>query len=232
VTKSPRPTKRKIALPLSIHFPTRYISDMEDKTPPALPPKTEAHRKTPSKPGRKPGQKNKKKPMGLIQCCDKERVEKRSRIVNIKNILESAPPPEFPNRPDTEKRHGIKPTDEERDFVITAIVLGVPRATIASLLHIGEDSLRKHYRAELEYGKQIFGIEAVAALRNLVQQGKESSVQFALKTKFGWVEKQSVEHSGGVILVPRPVNPGEELLPVEDAEETVSQDPTAKAESD
>jgi hypothetical protein len=92
--------------------------------------------------------------------------------------------------------------------------------------------LRKHYRAELEYGKQIFGIEAVAALRNLVQQGKESSVQFALKTKFGWVEKQSVEHSGGVILVPRPVNPGEELLPVEDAEETVSQDPTAKAESD
>jgi hypothetical protein len=139
--------------------------------------------------------------------------------------LESAPPPEFPNRPDTEKRHGIKPTDEERDFVITAIVLGVPRATIASLLHIGEDSLRKHYRAELEYGKQIFGIEAVAALRNLVQQG-------TLKTKFGWVEKQSVEHSGGVILVPRPVNPGEELLPVEDAEETVSQDPTAKAESD
>jgi hypothetical protein len=105
--------------------------------------------------------------MGLIQCCDKERVEKRSRIVNIKNILESAPPPEFPNRPDTEKRHGIKPTDEERDFVITAIVLGVPRATIASLLHIGEDSLRKHYRAELEYGKQIFGIEAVAALFSL-----------------------------------------------------------------
>jgi hypothetical protein len=203
-----------------------------DDTPPDLPPKTEAHRKTPSRPGRKPGQKNKPKATGVLTCNDEERVKRRSRVLGIKNILNSAPPPEFPNRPDTEKRHGIKPTDEERDFVITATVLGIPQATIASLLHIGPHAMRKHYRTELEYGKEIFGLEAVAALRKLVSEGKESSVQFALRTKFGWVEKQQVEHSGGVIMVPMPVRPGEESLPIEDAEETIFQEPGARAESD
>lgn len=90
-----------------------------------------------------------------------------------------------------------KPTDETRRLVKSLSAVGIRYVDIAMKLDITDDTLRKHYKRELEDGR----IDANASIgQGLFQQAKKGNVAamiFWLKTRANWRETQ-VHEIGGV----------------------------------
>ena len=88
------------------------------------------------------------------------------------------------------------PSDDSRKLVRNLSAVGIRYVDIAHKLNIGDDTLVKHYKRELEDGR----IDANAAIgQTLFQQAKEgntSAAIFWLKTRAGWKETSGVELSG------------------------------------
>jgi len=88
------------------------------------------------------------------------------------------------------------PTEETRKLVKMLASLGTRYQDIALKLDIIDDTLRKHYKNELEEGR----IDANAQIANtLFQQAKKGNMTaaiFWLKTRAGWKETTAHELSG------------------------------------
>jgi predicted transcriptional regulator len=88
------------------------------------------------------------------------------------------------------------PTDESRKLVRSLSAVGIKYVDIAHKLDITDDTLRKHYKGELEDGR----IDANASIgQTLFQQAKNgntSAAIFWLKTRAGWKETQVTELTG------------------------------------
>jgi hypothetical protein len=88
------------------------------------------------------------------------------------------------------------PTEDSRKLVKGLAAVGIRYVDIALKLDITDDTLRKHYKAELELGR----IDANAQLGNtLFQQAKKGNTTaliFWLKTRAGWKETQVNELTG------------------------------------
>ena len=88
------------------------------------------------------------------------------------------------------------PTQTTRQRVSDLSTSGIPAYLIAEILDISDDTLRKHYRKELNTAQAV-ALERVA--RTVMAQaldGDQKSQALLLKTqgaKFGFVEKQVVE---------------------------------------
>lgn len=96
------------------------------------------------------------------------------------------------------------PTEETRKLVRSLSAVGIRYVDIASKLDIGDDTLVKHYKKDLEDGR----IDANASIgQTLFQQAKNgntSAAIFWLKTRANWKETNALEISGangGVIKV-------------------------------
>jgi len=80
------------------------------------------------------------------------------------------------------------PSDESRKLVRSLSAVGIKYVDIAHKLDITDDTLRKHYKSELEDGR----IDANASIgQTLFQQAKNgntSAAIFWLKTRAGWKE--------------------------------------------
>lgn len=89
-----------------------------------------------------------------------------------------------------------KPDDESRRIVKMLSAVGTRHEDIASKLDITDDTLRKHYRKELDEGR----IEANASVaQTLFQQAKNGNTTaaiFWLKTRAQWRETGNLEISG------------------------------------
>jgi predicted transcriptional regulator len=89
------------------------------------------------------------------------------------------------------------PDDKSRSLVKTLAAVGTRYVDIAHKLGITDDTLRKHYKPELEDGR----IDANAQIANtLFQQAKKGNMTaaiFWLKTRAGWKETNVTELSGG-----------------------------------
>jgi len=89
------------------------------------------------------------------------------------------------------------PDDKSRSLVKTFAAVGTRYVDIAHKLGITDDTLRKHYKPELEDGR----IDANAQIANtLFQQAKKGNMTaaiFWLKTRAGWKETNVTEFSGG-----------------------------------
>ena len=90
------------------------------------------------------------------------------------------------------------PTEETRKLVRTLSAVGIRHVDIGLKLDINDETLRKHYKEELEIGR----IDANAQIANtLFQQAKKGNMTaaiFWLKTRAGWKETQVTELTGGV----------------------------------
>lgn len=92
-----------------------------------------------------------------------------------------------------------EPTDRTRERVTDLAIAGIPQYMIANIIGIDDDTLKKHYKRELECSEPE-AVERVAS--TVVMQainGNEKSQALYLKTKgakYGWVEKQIIEQQG------------------------------------
>jgi predicted ArsR family transcriptional regulator len=89
------------------------------------------------------------------------------------------------------------PDEKSRLLVKSLSAVGIRYIDIAQKLDITDDTLRKHYKKELEDGR----IDANASIGNtLFQQAKNgntSAAIFWLKTRAGWKETSVTEHVAG-----------------------------------
>ena len=96
-------------------------------------------------------------------------------------------------------------TDEQRKHVQTLSGYGLSQDQISRMLEIDRNTLKKHFKEELEKGKDIAYSQALNSLFSNIKKGKEASIFFYLKTQHGWKEKQEIQHTGkdGEALVDR-----------------------------
>jgi hypothetical protein len=97
-----------------------------------------------------------------------------------------------------------EPTEETRHQVETMVGLGMTRVEIGKVLRISDDTVTRHYQAEIERGKAVKGMEYRQRLHDMVT-GKNApegasadailrasvpALFFALKTQFGFRERE------------------------------------------
>ena len=106
----------------------------------------------------------------------------------------------------TKKVHGNsrKWTDEERGLVRGMAIGGVPHKRIAKYLNTTDETLRLHFRNELDFGLDEIKALAHNSLVHNLRENHPAMTMFFFKTQCGWRETVEVEHSGSVEYVDRP----------------------------
>ena len=91
-------------------------------------------------------------------------------------------------------RPPFKPTDEQREQVITMSSNGLPHIQIAPLIGCSSPkTLRKHFRDELDIGKIQANAKVAGALYQSALDGNVKAQTFWLKAVGGWQETGNVE---------------------------------------
>ena len=85
------------------------------------------------------------------------------------------------------------PSEDQRHIVEVLVAGGTPKTTIAKALDIGMNTLRRHYKDELENGLELANAKVVRRLFRLIEQGSTPATIFWLKTRAGWKEGQTLE---------------------------------------
>ena len=102
-----------------------------------------------------------------------------------------------PLNPPVKRKQGrpaFKPTDEQREQVITMSSNGLPHIQIAPLIGCSSPkTLRKHFRDELDIGKIQANAKVAGALYQSALEGNVKAQTFWLKTVGGWQETGRVE---------------------------------------
>ncbi len=83
-----------------------------------------------------------------------------------------------------------EPTAETRKLVRTFSSYGVTQKRLASYLKINQDTLAKHYRAELDDGMTEKLAYAGKSLFDAIVKGNIVATMFFLKTQGGWHETE------------------------------------------
>lgn len=99
------------------------------------------------------------------------------------------------------------PADREKDrqMVFVMASAGVEQKRIAAVLRINTQTLRKHFRRELDTGMDQANAMVVATMyRAATAAGKKEidratvdAAKFWLMARMGWLERSSMQHEGG-----------------------------------
>jgi hypothetical protein len=89
-----------------------------------------------------------------------------------------------------------RPTDEERRLVEHYVSIGYTQEQIGALMNKSVDSLDRYCRRELDYGALAVNAKIGGKLFQKAMAGDTASLIFWAKTRMGWKETQSHEHSG------------------------------------
>jgi hypothetical protein len=92
------------------------------------------------------------------------------------------------------------PTDQQRAIVKVLAACGTPQEAIARVIGIHGETLRIHYRNELDLGAIEANAKVAEALFKLAVGGDVTAAIWWSKCRMGWGERQAVEHSGLVSL--------------------------------
>lgn len=99
-----------------------------------------------------------------------------------------------------------EPTAKTRNTVEVMAAAGIPQDDIARVLGICRDTLRRHYRDELDTGgsKMIAQVAGKLFDTAINGTGKEAVTAriFILKARAGWKDRQTVEHEGTIATRP------------------------------
>ena len=111
-------------------------------------------------------------------------------------------PPPTPPGAEAEKprnkggRPAHAPTAETRRQVEAMAMRFLSRESIAAILGVSADTLRKHYVDELALGDAKAEMHVCDGLHRLAQKGNAAALIFLAKVRLGWSEKLRHEHSG------------------------------------
>lgn len=86
-----------------------------------------------------------------------------------------------------------EPSDENRHAVEALVAAGTSMKTISKALQISMGALRRHYRTELDQGRDLATARVVRRLFQLIDAGSTPAVVFYLKCRAGWKEGQVIE---------------------------------------
>lgn len=88
------------------------------------------------------------------------------------------------------------PDSGSRRLVEHHAAIGTPHEQIAKLLQVSLNTLKKHYREELELGLARANAVVGGTLFNEAKKGNITAAIFWMKTRGGWRETSRVEHTG------------------------------------
>lgn len=96
-------------------------------------------------------------------------------------------------------RPAFKPTDDERKMVSQMVAVGIPIQQVAQVVRdgIAEDTLRKHFEAEIRESKIKANAKIGGSLYNRAINGDTAAAIFWAKTQMGWRETQNVSMVDG-----------------------------------
>ncbi len=89
------------------------------------------------------------------------------------------------------------PDDKSRLLVKSLSAVGIRYIDIAQKLDITDDTLRKHYKKELEEGRIDANTQMGTTLFQQAKAGNTTALIFWLKTRAGWKETNVTEHAIG-----------------------------------
>lgn len=89
-----------------------------------------------------------------------------------------------------------KPTDENRRVVKMLSAVGTRYEDIATKLGITDDTLRKHYKVELDEGRIEANASVAQTLYQQAKNGNTTAAIFWLKTRAQWRENDRLEVTG------------------------------------
>ena len=89
-----------------------------------------------------------------------------------------------------------KPDDESRKIVKMLSAMGTRHEDIGSKLDITDDTLRKHYRKELDEGRIEANASVAQTLYQQAKNGNTTAAIFWLKTRAQWRENDRLEVTG------------------------------------
>lgn len=88
------------------------------------------------------------------------------------------------------------PTAETRAKVNALASVGTPQEQIALVIGVTKNTLLKYYRKELDTAMVLASAKVAQSLFQQATGGNTSAAIFWLKCRAGWVDKQSIEHTG------------------------------------
>jgi predicted ArsR family transcriptional regulator len=89
------------------------------------------------------------------------------------------------------------PDEKSRLLVKSLSAVGIRYIDIAQKLDITDDTLRKHYKKELEEGRIDANTQMGTTLFQQAKAGNTTALIFWLKTRAGWKETSITEHVAG-----------------------------------
>ncbi len=96
-----------------------------------------------------------------------------------------------------------QPTESDRGMVTVMAAAGIPQDRIGRCIGTGisPDSLARHFRHELDVGKDKIDGICAQGLVKLMQEGNLGALCFWAKTRMGWRETQKLEVSGSLSII-------------------------------
>src|SRR5699024_111724 len=88
-----------------------------------------------------------------------------------------------------------EPTRATRELVKLHTMVVTTQETSAKIIGIDPETLRKHYRDELDQSKATANATIRGALFNKAASGDAAPMIFWLTTQAGWRETQAIEHT-------------------------------------
>ena len=96
-------------------------------------------------------------------------------------------------------RRAHQPDPSQRRQVETLAAYGIPETDISQVVNIDPKTLRKYYRAELDFGATKANAQVAGFLFNSARNGNVTAQIFWLKTRARWREVPAEhKHSGAV----------------------------------
>ena len=92
------------------------------------------------------------------------------------------------------------PTDEQRRLVEHYCSIGYTQDQIAALMNTSDVTLRLHYADELKNGALKVNAQVGGKLFQKAMGGDTASLIFWAKTRMGWKETTTLEHTGTLTL--------------------------------
>jgi hypothetical protein len=93
-----------------------------------------------------------------------------------------------------------EPTPELRQIVQLHATIGTRQDDIATIVGVDPKTLRLHYREELDLASAKANAAIGGALFNKAKGGDTTAMIFWMKTRAGWKETSTLEHTGEMVL--------------------------------
>jgi hypothetical protein len=95
--------------------------------------------------------------------------------------------------------NAYEPDDKDRQQVLALVGMGLTHDQIAKVMDISDETLRKHFRHELDTGSAKMNAKVAQNLFHIATSkgtGSVAAAIFWMKTRAGWREKDRLEITG------------------------------------